>query len=69
MANLMRAITYFFTPWAVPGYRPHATDPELTVRVNLYDHHAWYFIKTGDGFGLRISEKPSVAAVHYRGIR
>ncbi|MFN0174162.1 MAG: type IX secretion system sortase PorU [Saprospiraceae bacterium] len=48
-------------PWI---YRPHATDPELTVRVNLYDHHAWYFIKTGDGFGLRISEKPSVAATY-----
>ncbi len=46
-------------PWQ---HRPHATDPELTVRLNLYDHHAWYFIKTGDGFGLRISEKPSVPA-------
>jgi len=46
-------------PWI---YRPHATDPELTVRLNLYDLHAWYFIKTGDGFGLRISETPSVSA-------
>jgi len=46
-------------PWI---YRPHATDPELTVRLHLYDLHAWYFIKTGDGFGLRISETPSVAA-------
>jgi len=46
-------------PWI---YRPHATDPELTVRLNLYDLHAWYFIKTGDGFGLRISEIPSVVA-------
>ncbi|MFN0034001.1 MAG: type IX secretion system sortase PorU [Saprospiraceae bacterium] len=48
-------------PWI---YRPHATDPELTVRLNLYDLHAWYFVKTGDGFGLRISEKPSVAATY-----
>lgn len=46
-------------PWI---YRPHATDPELTVRLNLYDLNAWYFIKTGDGFGLRISEKSSVTA-------
>lgn len=48
-------------PWI---YRPHATDPELTVRLNLYDLHAWYFIKTGDGFGLRLSEKASVAATY-----
>ncbi len=46
-------------PWV---HRPHATDPELTVRLNLYDLHAWYFIKTGDGFGLRISEQANVAA-------
>lgn len=46
-------------PWL---HRPHATDPELTVRLNLYDLHAWYFIKTGDGFGLRINEKESVSA-------
>lgn len=46
-------------PWI---YRPHITDPELTVRLNLYDLNAWYFIKTGDGFGLRISEKASVPA-------
>lgn len=49
------------TPWL---YRPHATDPELTVRINLYDRHAWYFIKTGDGAGLRITEKPSVNAAY-----
>lgn len=48
-------------PWI---YRPHATDPELTVRLNLYDLHAWYFIKTGDGFGLRLSEKASVPATY-----
>lgn len=46
-------------PWI---HRPHATDPEITVRLNLYDLHAWYFIKTGDGFGLRISEKSSLPA-------
>ncbi len=46
-------------PWV---HRPHATDPQLTVRLNLYDLQAWYFIKTGDGNGLRISEKASVGA-------
>lgn len=46
-------------PWI---YKPSNTDPELTVRLNLYDLNAWYFIKTGDGTGLRIAEKPSVAA-------
>ncbi len=46
-------------PWF---YSPNASNPELTVRLNLYDLNAWYFIKTGDGFGQRISEKASVAA-------
>jgi len=46
-------------PWQ---YRPSASDPELTVRVNLYDNNAWYFIKTNAGTGLRMSEQPSVAA-------
>lgn len=46
-------------PWI---HRPSSTDPELTVRLNLYDLNAWYFIKTGDGFGLRIGDKPSISA-------
>jgi len=46
-------------PWF---FRANTNDPELTVRQNLYDFNAWYFIKTGDGNGLRISEQPSVAA-------
>lgn len=46
-------------PWF---YRPSANDPELTVRQHLYDFNAWYFIKTGDGSGLRISEQASVPA-------
>jgi hypothetical protein len=46
-------------PWI---YRPSASDPELTVRLNLYDLNAWYFIKTGDGFGLRMAEQPSANA-------
>ncbi len=46
-------------PWS---YRPSATDPELTIRQHLYDRHAWYFIKTGDGQGLRVSEQASVPA-------
>jgi hypothetical protein len=49
-------------PWV---YRPHNTDPELTVRLNLYDLNAWYFVKTGDGFGLRIQEKPSLDSTVY----
>lgn len=48
-------------PWI---HRPHATDPELTVRLNLYDLSTWYFIKTGDGFGLRISEKANESATY-----
>jgi Peptidase family C25/FlgD Ig-like domain len=36
--------------------------PQLTIRQHLYDRHAWYFVKIGSGTGLRISEKPSVAA-------
>lgn len=46
-------------PWQ---YRPSNTDPEFTTRVNLYDHHAWYFLKTNGGTGLRMAEQPSVAA-------
>jgi hypothetical protein len=46
-------------PWY---YRPIANDPQLTVRQNLYDFHAWYFIKVGDGNGLRVAEQASVAA-------
>lgn len=46
-------------PWI---YRPGATDPQLSVQLNLYDLNAWYFIKTDDGAGLRIAEQPSVAA-------
>jgi len=47
------------SPWV---YRPGAVDPQLTVRTNLYDTRGWYFIKTGDGNGLRITEQASVAA-------
>ena len=46
-------------PWS---YRASNNDPELTVRKNLYDRHAWYFIKVGDGNGLRMGEQPDVAA-------
>ncbi|MBL7782991.1 MAG: type IX secretion system sortase PorU [Saprospiraceae bacterium] len=47
------------SPWT---YRPGAVDPELTVRTNLYDNRGWYFVKTGDGNGLRMSEQTSVQA-------
>ena len=48
-------------PWL---YRPSSTEPELVTRVNLYDTHAWYFIKTNAGTGLRIQEQASVAATY-----
>jgi hypothetical protein len=44
-------------PWT---HRPHATDPELTIRQHLYDRNAWYFIKIDAGAGLRIAEQPSI---------
>ncbi len=46
-------------PWV---YRPGTLDPELTVRKHLYDTRGWYFIKTGDGNGLRMTEQASVPA-------
>jgi hypothetical protein len=46
-------------PWL---YRVSNSDPELTIRQNLYDPYAWYFVKTGDGNGLRITEQSSVPA-------
>lgn len=48
-------------PWF---YRANANDPELTVRQHLYDFNAWYFIKTGDGNGLRAAEQGSVPATY-----
>jgi len=45
-------------PWV---YRASNNDPELTVRKNLYDRHAWYFIRVGDGNGLRMGEQPDLA--------
>ncbi len=44
-------------PWI---YRPSATDPEITVRTNLYDANAFYFLKISSGAGKRISEQNSV---------
>jgi hypothetical protein len=49
------------TTWT---YRPSATDPELTSRTHLYDLRAWYFVKVGDGTGLRIADQASVAATY-----
>lgn len=48
-------------PWQ---YRSSVTDPELTTRVNLYDNHAWYFVKTNAGTGLRMAPQASVAATY-----
>ncbi|MBL7774821.1 MAG: hypothetical protein JNK89_02400, partial [Saprospiraceae bacterium] len=46
-------------PWT---YQPSATDPELTIRQHLYDRFAYYFIKIGDGQGLRMTDQASVPA-------
>ncbi|MBX2893563.1 MAG: type IX secretion system sortase PorU [Saprospiraceae bacterium] len=46
-------------PW---NFRANANDPELTVTQHLYDYHAWYFIKVGDGNGLRVTEQSRVNA-------
>lgn len=43
-------------------YRASANDPQLTVSKHLYDHDAWYFLKIGDGNGLRVGEVPNVTA-------
>ncbi len=41
--------------------RDLATDPELHIETHLYDRHAWYFIKTGEGGnGLRVADQPSL---------
>ncbi len=43
-------------------YRASSSDPQLTVAKHLYDRDAWYFLKVGDGNGLRVTEIPSVPA-------
>ncbi len=45
-------------PWF---YKPSTTNPQLTIRHHLYDRNAWYFIKTGEGNGLRLQEQPSIS--------
>ena len=45
-------------PWF---YKPSTNNPQLTIRHHLYDREAWYFIKTGEGNGLRLQEQPSVS--------
>ncbi len=49
------------SPWK---YRPDPKNPEISIQTNLYDNHAWYFIKTGDGPGLRVTEQPDVPATY-----
>ncbi|MBK8555663.1 MAG: type IX secretion system sortase PorU [Lewinellaceae bacterium] len=46
-------------------YRPNATDPQLSIQKNLYDIYAWYFLKTGDGNGLRVQTQSDVAGNAY----
>ncbi|MBK8192188.1 MAG: hypothetical protein IPK76_02820 [Lewinellaceae bacterium] len=43
-------------------YKPSSTDPELTIQPHLYDRHAYYFVKIGDGQGMRMTEQASVPA-------
>jgi hypothetical protein len=46
-------------PWT---HQPSTTGPQINVQTNLYDRHAWYFIKTGDGPGARVADRPEVPA-------
>lgn len=46
-------------PWV---HRPSATDPELTVRTNLYDSQAYYFLKISAGSGKRVADQNPVDA-------
>lgn len=50
------------SPWT---YRSSASDPQLTVSTNLYDKYSWYFLKTGDGVGLRIVEQPDLSGTTF----
>lgn len=42
-------------------HKPSATDPELVYAKNIYDTHAYYFIKVSSGNGLRVANQASVA--------
>ncbi|MCC6411865.1 MAG: type IX secretion system sortase PorU [Saprospiraceae bacterium] len=46
-------------PWR---YTPDAINTQLNVRKHLYDPYAYYFVKIGDGTGLRVQEQASVPA-------
>jgi len=44
------------------SHRPADKDMPLTITQHLYDANAWYFIKTGAGQGLRVTEQAGVPA-------
>ncbi len=45
------------------NYRPNAQNSlELSYSKHLYDRNAWYFLKIGEGNGLRISDMESLPA-------
>ncbi|MEZ4920445.1 MAG: type IX secretion system sortase PorU [Saprospiraceae bacterium] len=43
-------------------YNPSSSATELNVQQNLYEDHAWYFIKTGGGSGARIASRADIQA-------
>lgn len=49
------------------SFRPSDADMPLTITQHLYDEHAWYFIKTGAGQGLRVPDQASVPATYVTG--
>jgi hypothetical protein len=50
------------TPWI---YKPSVNDPEISIRKNLYDTEAYYFLKISSGNGKRIEEQISLDASSY----
>lgn len=57
-------ILFYAVGPAPRSYRPTDADMPLTVTQHLYDQHAWYFIKTGAGQGLRVAEQASVPGTY-----
>jgi len=46
-------------PWR---FTPDLTGTQLNIRKHLYDQNAYYFVKIGDGAGLRVQQQASIAA-------
>jgi Peptidase family C25/FlgD Ig-like domain len=53
-------ILFYATGPAPMEVRTQGTTQRLTIRQNLYDRHAWYFVKISGDLGLRVSEQPNL---------